>query len=166
MIGIKDCECQLLGAWLLDYHREHIKDFEYFSVYVDIFKAIKESTKIDMVTVANKAKCSVTEIAEITSQYMPSLYTSSYKFVKKHQIQMRLESLKNSPDDIVTQIDQLHKEIEKLTKEIGVSESRLNNEDYVKRAPQDIVEKERERLQTTKIAVQKLTENLNKIKSL
>ncbi|QIB67818.1 AAA family ATPase [Aminipila butyrica] len=115
MIDIKECECQLLGAWLLGYHKDHIKDFSYFSVYCDVFKAIRGSEKIDMVTVANKANCSIVEIANITSQYMPSLYESAYKFIRQYQIRNMLEALKNSPDDIVTQIDRINKEIEKLS---------------------------------------------------
>lgn len=114
MIDIKDCECQLLGAWILGYHRHHVKDFKEFAVYVDVFKAIVETEKFDLVTIANKSKCTVSEIAAITSQYMPSLYDSAYKFVKQQQIKTMLDALKNSPDDLTTQIEQINKEVEKL----------------------------------------------------
>jgi valyl-tRNA synthetase len=60
----------------------------------------------------------------------------------------------------------LTKEIEKLHKEIEGCQRKLADEKYINKAPAQVVEKERERLQTAENSLKKLNENLQKISTL
>lgn len=60
----------------------------------------------------------------------------------------------------------LNKEIEKLQKEIADIQKRLQNENYVKKAPPEVVAKEREKLSIAEKGLEKFQENLEKIQAL
>ncbi|MCS5711006.1 valine--tRNA ligase [Candidatus Berkiella aquae] len=60
----------------------------------------------------------------------------------------------------------LNKEMEKLHKEITDIQKRLQNENYVKKAPADVVAKEREKLQVAEKSLEKFQDNLAKIQAL
>ncbi len=57
----------------------------------------------------------------------------------------------------------LHREIEKLTKDLSRSESKLNNPNFVERAPKDVVEKEQSRVEEFQAAIAKLKEQLESL---
>jgi valyl-tRNA synthetase len=61
--------------------------------------------------------------------------------------------------DKESEIKRLNKEIEKLMKEIELCQQKLNNPNYVNKAPKDVVEKEQARLQAASLAKEKLEEN-------
>lgn len=64
------------------------------------------------------------------------------------------------------EIQRLQKEIDKLNKEIAGCTHKLGNQEYLQKAPEDVVKKERERLQAAQAAAQKLMQNLEKIRGL
>jgi valyl-tRNA synthetase len=66
--------------------------------------------------------------------------------------------------DTQAEVTRLTKEISKLAKELERSETKLNNADYVAKAPVAIVEKERARVHEMRNAMQKLDEQLQKVK--
>jgi valyl-tRNA synthetase len=64
------------------------------------------------------------------------------------------------------EIARLSKEIEKLHKDIERGDLKLSNANYVERAPADIVEKERQRINDLRSALEKLQEQSKKIEML
>ena len=68
--------------------------------------------------------------------------------------------------DKTTEINRLEKEIGKLEKDIEHSQQKLQNENYIKKAPKNIVAAEHEKLTTKQEAMTKLLAQLNSIKSL
>lgn len=64
------------------------------------------------------------------------------------------------------ELSRLRKEIEKLDKEVGRIEGKLNNQKFVANAPQAVVAKEREKIAQFKAAQQKLLEQREKIAAL
>jgi len=57
----------------------------------------------------------------------------------------------------------LSKEVERLRGELARAEAKLANENYVSRAPADVVAKERTRSEETAAAIKRLEEQLTKI---
>ena len=68
--------------------------------------------------------------------------------------------------DKKAEIPRLEKEIEKLQKELQRGEAKLANPNFVEKAPSDVVEKERSRMNELRMAINNLQEQLKKIKSL
>ncbi len=68
--------------------------------------------------------------------------------------------------DVTAETIRLNKEIEKIDKEISKLESRLNNKKFVNNAPNDIVEKDKIRLQQFQQNINKLREEQEKINTL
>jgi valyl-tRNA synthetase len=64
------------------------------------------------------------------------------------------------------ELARLDKEISKLEQDITRTEAKLANAAFVDKAPADVVEKERTRLAETKVAVEKLREQLQKMQAL
>ncbi|MBL4865162.1 MAG: class I tRNA ligase family protein, partial [Pseudomonadales bacterium] len=68
--------------------------------------------------------------------------------------------------DIAAESARLAKEIDKFNKEISRAEGKLNNEKFINKAPADVVEKERAKVTEARASKKRLTEQLNKIKTL
>ena len=68
--------------------------------------------------------------------------------------------------DVEAESARLQKEIDKIQKNISQFEGKLNNENYVKKAPAPVVEQERVRLQDALTARGKLEEQLVSIKQM
>ena len=68
--------------------------------------------------------------------------------------------------DKKAEIPRLEKEIEKLQKDLQRGEAKLANPNFVEKAPSDVVEKERSRMNELRMAINNLQEQLKKIKSL
>jgi len=68
--------------------------------------------------------------------------------------------------DKEAEVKRLNKEMEKLQKEITDIQKRLQNENYVNKAPQEVVAKERDKLQAAEKGLEKFQENLDKIQAL
>ncbi len=64
------------------------------------------------------------------------------------------------------EVARLSKEIEKLVKEVNRFEGKLNNEKFISKAPTDVVEKEKAKLEDAKLAKDKLEEQMEAIKAL
>ncbi|HSQ83316.1 MAG TPA: valine--tRNA ligase, partial [Desulfobacterales bacterium] len=68
--------------------------------------------------------------------------------------------------DFSQEINRLNKEIDKLSNELDIVSKKLNNEDFLSKAPQDVVEKSKEKHETLMEKQQKLQTNLDKIREL
>ncbi len=64
------------------------------------------------------------------------------------------------------ELARLKKEMDKLGKEVARVEGKLGNEKFVANAPADVITKEKEKLDTAKSALDKLTEQYAKIEAL
>ncbi|OGO91449.1 MAG: valine--tRNA ligase [Coxiella sp. RIFCSPHIGHO2_12_FULL_42_15] len=64
------------------------------------------------------------------------------------------------------ELSRLNKEIEKLEKEFEKSSQKLNNANYINKAPEEIVSKEKKRLEQTKLTLKKLREQYINIEKL
>jgi valyl-tRNA synthetase len=58
------------------------------------------------------------------------------------------------------EIARLNKEINKLQKDLASAETKLNNPNYVAKAPQDVVEKEKQKINDLRFALEKLQQKL------
>ncbi len=68
--------------------------------------------------------------------------------------------------DKTAEINRLEKEINKLTKDIERSQQKLQNENYLNKAPENVVATEREKLAAKQTTMDKLLVQLNSIKAL
>jgi len=68
--------------------------------------------------------------------------------------------------DFAQEINRLDKEINKLTNELSIVSKKLRNEDFLRKAPKDVVEKVKEKQESLMEKQQKLRKNLDKIKEL
>jgi valyl-tRNA synthetase len=66
--------------------------------------------------------------------------------------------------DLDVERARLQKEIDRLAGMLGGVERKLSNESFVAKAPQDVVEREREKLETFSHALEKLEKNLEMLK--
>ena len=68
--------------------------------------------------------------------------------------------------DFAQEINRLDKEINKLSNELSIVSKKLRNEDFLRKAPKDVVEKVKEKQESLMEKQQKLRTNLDKIKEL
>ncbi|MDQ1331260.1 MAG: valyl-tRNA synthetase, partial [Thermodesulfobacteriota bacterium] len=68
--------------------------------------------------------------------------------------------------DFSKETDRLEKELGKLKDEITASNKKLSNEDFLRKAPEDVVEKVKEKYRILVEKQQKLMSNLDRIKSI
>jgi len=68
--------------------------------------------------------------------------------------------------DLDEEMKRLTKEINKVEKELGFARKKLANEDFLARAPQEVVDKEREKATNFETKLQKLDENLKRLQSI
>jgi len=68
--------------------------------------------------------------------------------------------------DQQAEINRLSKEIEKLEKDLQKSQQKLDNPNYIKKAPQEIVDKERDRMQSLDSKLSKLKKQLTNIQNI
>jgi len=66
--------------------------------------------------------------------------------------------------DIASEIDRLSEEIASVTKNIRASRGKLENDDFVRRAPVEVVEKERLRLEESEARLLRIHENIESLK--
>ena len=66
--------------------------------------------------------------------------------------------------DVDAEIARLAQELEKLDKDMAMSEKKLSNESFLLRAPQDVVEKERARLAESENRKRRILENLESLR--
>ena len=68
--------------------------------------------------------------------------------------------------DLEKEISRLSKDLEKVSRELKKTEGKLANSDFIKRAPEDVVEKEREKLDEFQTHKKKLEEILGKLSAV
>lgn len=68
--------------------------------------------------------------------------------------------------DTKNELDRLNKELGKVSKDLVISQNKLNNPDYVDKAPRDVVEKERLRLEALEKTRIKLGQQIQQIQRL
>lgn len=68
--------------------------------------------------------------------------------------------------DKESEIKRLNKEIEKIQTDLTRAETKLANENYVNKAPKDVVERERGRVQEWKVSIEKLKEQITQLQQL
>jgi len=68
--------------------------------------------------------------------------------------------------DFIQEINRLDKEINKLANELSTVSKKLSNEEFLSKAPKNVVEKVKEKQETLMEKQQKLQTNLDKIKEL
>ncbi len=68
--------------------------------------------------------------------------------------------------DVAKELERIEKELEKARKNLSSLESKLNNENFVSRAPEAIVNAEREKAANARNLIIQLEESLNSLKSL
>jgi len=68
--------------------------------------------------------------------------------------------------DKKAELERLNKEMTKISKELLISEAKLNNSDYVNKAPAEVVEKERFKLEWLKTAMKKLNQQIKEIEEV
>jgi valyl-tRNA synthetase len=66
--------------------------------------------------------------------------------------------------DVDAEIARLTQELQKLDKDMAMSERKLSDESFLRRAPQDVVEKERTRLAESKNRKRRILENLESLR--
>ena len=68
--------------------------------------------------------------------------------------------------DFAQEINRLNKEINKLSNELNIVSKKLNNDDFLSKAPEDVVDKVKEKHETLMEKQEKLQMNLDKIREL
>ena len=114
---MQECELQLLAAWIIGYNQEHIKEFDYFIYYSDLFEAIRKLKDINPLTVSKASGMKTSDVLKITNHYMPSLYDGCYKQMKTEKIKSMLSELVKTKDNITQE------QFEAITKEIDMLQS-------------------------------------------
>lgn len=112
---MKDCEQTLIAAWISGDNREHIKEFNDFTYFPELFETLKKMDidSINILTVAKAAKVKTYQIAKLTADYLPTTYDECYKQKKEEKIRSMLLSidvndLNKSVSEIVAEMESLH----------------------------------------------------------
>ncbi|MBI2486820.1 MAG: valine--tRNA ligase [Deltaproteobacteria bacterium] len=79
--------------------------------------------------------------------------------VEDLQIYLPIEGL----IDVDKEVERIKREISKIVKDIELSEKKLSNQDFINRAPEEVVEKEKEKFEELSIKKQKMEEVLEKL---
>ncbi len=68
--------------------------------------------------------------------------------------------------DVDKEVERIKREISKIVKELDVSRNKLSNPEFIERAPEEVVEKEREKFEELSIKKQKMEEVLEKLSEI
>ena len=68
--------------------------------------------------------------------------------------------------DVSEETQRINKQIDKVNQEIKRAQGKLNNEKFVSKAPEHLVQAEQEKLDSNQAALQELQEQLDKLKNL
>jgi valyl-tRNA synthetase len=113
--------------------------------------------KTSIMRMAKVEECMIGEVSSLAKCAVTPVVRKDAKI----QVVVPLEGLV----DIGEEITRLTKTIEKMQKEVNVMSGRLNNENFVKNAPEDIVAKDKESLEGLKQKINNMRENLSRLQS-
>jgi len=68
--------------------------------------------------------------------------------------------------DVEKEVERIKREISKVLKDVELSRKKLSNPDFIERAPEEVVEKERERFEELSLKKQKMEEVLEKLSEI
>ncbi len=114
---MKDCEQILLSAWISGDNKEHIKEFDHFTYFPELFEAIRKMRPkdINILTVSKTARIKLSELAKFTSEYMPVMYDPYYRTKKEEKIKAMLLDLAKDPNSITQEsVEAVYKEFDTL----------------------------------------------------
>lgn len=114
---MQEWELQLLAAWIIGYNQEHIKEFDHFTYYSDLFESIRKLKDINPLTVSKASGMKTSDVLKITTHYIPSLYDGCYKQMKTEKIKCMLSELLKTKGNITQE------QFELITKEIDMLQS-------------------------------------------
>lgn len=115
---MKDCELQLLAAWISGFNQEHIRDFEYFTYYPEIYDAVRrmKDRDINPMSIAKATGIKASDIAKLMGHYMPSLYDGAYRQMKEDKIKSLLMDFAKDQSSITPEkIEVVFREFETLS---------------------------------------------------
>ena len=107
----------------------------------------------NMVHIKNLARVDTVDVG----QSVPKPEASATAVFGMNQVHVLLKGL----IDFKEEIRRLNKEIKKVQKEIEISDKRLSNRGFMERAPSEIINKVREKVESMKGKLEKLEKNLN-----
>jgi valyl-tRNA synthetase len=68
--------------------------------------------------------------------------------------------------DVEKETERIKREISKVSKDVELSQKKLSNPDFLERAPEEVVEKEREKFEELSLKKQKMEELLGKLSEI
>ena len=68
--------------------------------------------------------------------------------------------------DVEKEVERIKREISKVSKDVELSQRKLSNPDFVERAPEEVVEKEKERFEELSSKKRKMEEVLEKLSEI
>jgi valyl-tRNA synthetase len=98
----------------------------------------------------------------VIAKQIPKPEASATAVFNQNQIHVILKGL----IDFKAEANRLRKEIKKIEQDLGVHEKKLTNEEFVGKAPEDIIEKVREKYESQKEKLAKLNQHLKFIESI
>jgi replicative DNA helicase len=112
---VQDCERQLLAAWIIGDNQEHIKEFDYFTYYPELFETIRNMKgEINLLTVSRAAKIHPVKLMKEFDDYWPSLYDGYYRMKKQEKIKGMILDLAKEPNITPEQLEKVIKEMDSL----------------------------------------------------
>ncbi len=131
------------------------------STPVEVFLRSEDEKLLETVTTMSpsiKQLARISEIHEVEEQ--PSGCVSFY--LPGVEVYVKVGSL----IDVSKEIERIEKKLKSIEKEIVKLEKKLSNENFLKKAPKDVVEKNRKELSEFKEVAEKLTNTLKQLKEL
>jgi len=124
-----------------------------------VFKGDKEV--LDLVSSEKEAVCFLARVkdVELCEEYDKKKGEVS-ALLSRGEVFLNLEGLV----DIEKEVKRLNKEKEKLLKKLALVEKKLNNKDFLERAPKEVVEKEKKQYEELKQRLEKIDRYLNQLK--
>ncbi|MCX7770485.1 MAG: valine--tRNA ligase [Proteobacteria bacterium] len=116
--------------------------------------ALKDFTEY----IESQAKCKI----EFLDSLIENPVNSAFTVVEDVDIWVNLEGM----IDVDSEIKRIEKEITKVEKDVTFLNKRLSNEDYLRNAPQDVVEDDKARLKVFLEKLNKLKENMKILKEM
>jgi valyl-tRNA synthetase len=119
-------------------------------------KTVLETIKRNENSILNLAKASI----EFSQKEKPKKAIA--QVISGLQIFLPVEGL----IDVEKETERIKREISKVSKDVELSQKKLSNPDFLERAPEEVVEKEREKFEELSLKKQKMEELLGKLSEI